>query len=97
MRVEVLYFGGCPTYETATKTLRLILAEEGVESEIKLVDINDDEEAQRLRFPGVPPFGSMDETCSPCRSAKTGGWVAECTRRLKARVVRHQLRCSGKH
>jgi hypothetical protein len=54
MRVEVLYFGGCPTYETATKTLRLILAEEGVESEIKLVEINDDEEAQRLRFPGSP-------------------------------------------
>ena len=54
MRVEVLYFGGCPTYETATKTLRVILAEEGVETEIKLVAINSDEEAQRLRFSGSP-------------------------------------------
>jgi hypothetical protein len=54
MKVEILYFNGCPTYETATKSVRAILAEEGVEAEIKLVAINSDEEAQRLRFPGSP-------------------------------------------
>jgi hypothetical protein len=54
MKVEVLYFDGCPTYETATKTLRAVLAEEGAEAEIELVAINTDEEAQRLRFPGSP-------------------------------------------
>ena len=54
MKVEVLYFDGCPTYETATKTLREVLAEERVEAEIQLVAINSDEEAQRLRFPGSP-------------------------------------------
>src|ERR671911_1096228 len=54
MKVEILYFNGCPTYETATKTLRAVLTEEGVEAEIELVAINSDEEAQRLRFPGSP-------------------------------------------
>jgi hypothetical protein len=54
MKVEVLYFDGCPTYETATKTLRAVLAEEGVEAEVELVAVNTDEEAQRLRFPGSP-------------------------------------------
>jgi hypothetical protein len=54
MKVEVLYFDGCPTYETATKTLRAVLAEEGVEAELELVAVNNDEEAQRLRFPGSP-------------------------------------------
>jgi hypothetical protein len=54
MKVEVLYFDGCPTYETATKTLRAVLTGEGVEAEIELVAINSDEEAQRLRFPGSP-------------------------------------------
>ncbi len=54
MRFEVLYFDGCPTYETATKTLRAVLAEEGVEAEVELVAVNTDEEARRLRFPGSP-------------------------------------------
>ena len=54
MKVEVLYFDGCPTYETTTKTLRAVLAEEGVEDDIELVAVNTDEEAQRLRFPGSP-------------------------------------------
>ncbi len=54
MKVEVLYFDGCPTYETATKTLRAVLVEEGVEAEIELVAVNTNEEARRLCFPGSP-------------------------------------------
>jgi hypothetical protein len=54
MKVEVLYFNGCPTYETATKTLRAVLAEEGVEAEVQLIAVDSDEEAGRLRFPGSP-------------------------------------------
>ncbi len=54
MKVEVLYFDGCPTYETAEKTLRKVLAEEGMDAEVKLVAVNTDEEARRLRFPGSP-------------------------------------------
>ncbi len=54
MNVEVLYFYGCPTYETATKILRAVLAEEGVEAEVQLVAVNTHEEARRLQFPGSP-------------------------------------------
>ena len=54
MKVEVLYFEGCPTYETATKILRAVLADEGLKSEIELVAVNTDDEARRLRFPGSP-------------------------------------------
>ena len=54
MKVEVLYFDGCPTYETATKSMRAVLAEEEVEAEIKLIAVNTDEESRRLRFPGSP-------------------------------------------
>jgi hypothetical protein len=54
MKVEVLYFDGCPTYKTATKTLRAVLAEEGLEYDIKLVAVNSDAEARRLKFPGSP-------------------------------------------
>ena len=84
MRVEVLYFSGCPTYRVAEKTLRGVLTQEDVEAEVELVAVNTDEEAQRLRFPGSPTFRVDGEDLFPCRSATTGGWVAGCTRRLKA-------------
>ena len=55
MKVEVLYFEGCPTYVAAEETLRRVLAEKGIEAGVvELVAVNTDEEARRLRFPGSP-------------------------------------------
>ncbi len=54
MKVEVLYFDGCPSYKAAQNTLREVLAERGVETKVELVAVNTDQEARRLRFPGSP-------------------------------------------
>ena len=54
MRVELLYFDGCPSYRNAEEDLRRVHAEEGVEAEVELVEVNSDEEARRLRFAGSP-------------------------------------------
>ncbi len=54
MKVEILYFDGCPTYVAAEKAVRDALAEEGIEAGVELVAVNTDEEAQELRFPGSP-------------------------------------------
>jgi hypothetical protein len=54
MKVEVLYFDGCPTYRAAHKTLAEVVCEEGLQAEVELVAVNTDEEARRLRFPGSP-------------------------------------------
>jgi hypothetical protein len=54
MKVEVLYFDGCPTYEAAEKTLRDVFADKGMEADVELVAVNTDEEARRLSFPGSP-------------------------------------------
>lgn|SRR5919112_5656410 len=54
MKVELLYFNGCPGYETAEKTLKGVLADEGREATVSRVAVNTDEEARRLRFPGSP-------------------------------------------
>ena len=54
MKVEVLYFEGCPAYQMAENLLWEVFAEEGIEAEIELVAVNSDDEAQRLRFPGSP-------------------------------------------
>lgn len=65
MKVEVLYFDGCPTYLDAEGTMRKILAEEGAEAEMELVAVNTDEEARRLRFPGSPTIRVNGEDLFP--------------------------------
>jgi hypothetical protein len=54
MKVQVLYFDGCPTYGAAVKTLRKVIADEGVQAEVELVAANTDKDACSLRFPGSP-------------------------------------------
>lgn len=56
MKVEILYFDGCPTYREAEETLKEVLAEAGVGAEVEMVAVNTDDEAERLRFPGSPTF-----------------------------------------
>ncbi|GCC10409.1 hypothetical protein IPdc08_00433 [archaeon] len=54
MKVELLYFDDCPSYETAYNTLGEVLKEEGIEAEIEKVNVKTEEEAQKLRFLGSP-------------------------------------------
>jgi hypothetical protein len=65
MRVELLYFDGCPTYRRAEKTLREVLAREAAKAVVELVAVNTDEEAQRLRFPGSPTIRVDGEDLFP--------------------------------
>src|SRR5918994_7382538 len=76
MRVEVLYFDGCPTYRTAEKTLRAVLAQGGAEAVVELVAVNTDEEAQKLRFPGSPTIRVEAEYCSPHQTGRSTRSVA---------------------
>lgn len=54
MKLEILYFDGCPTYLEAERMLREALRAEGVQAEVDLVKVDTGEEAERLRFPGSP-------------------------------------------
>ncbi len=65
MKVEILYFDGCPSYWEAQATLEEVLSEEGVSAEVGLVAVNTDEEAQRLRFPGSPTIRVDGEDLFP--------------------------------
>jgi hypothetical protein len=52
--VEILYFDGCPNHEAARELVRRVSAELGLEPELRLVNIPDEEVARRLRFLGSP-------------------------------------------
>lgn len=54
MRVEVLYFQGCPNHQPAVDRVRGILATEGVATEVVQVEVPNDEAAKALRFIGSP-------------------------------------------
>jgi hypothetical protein len=54
MRIEVLYFDGCPNHEALMRRLHEILARTDVSAEIDLRRIASDDAAQRERFLGSP-------------------------------------------
>jgi hypothetical protein len=54
MRVELLWWEGCPSYPETRADLERILSEEGLDAEVEMVEVESDEQAQRERFPGSP-------------------------------------------
>ncbi len=54
MKIEVLYWDGCPSHPEALELLHAVLAERGLEATVELREVRTDEEAQTLRFPGSP-------------------------------------------
>lgn len=62
MDIELLYFDGCPSWQTALENLRTVLALEGLDWSVNLVKVENDSQASRLKFLGSPSirFQGMD-------------------------------------
>jgi hypothetical protein len=54
MKVELLWWEGCPSTPEALDDLKRVLRDEGVEAEVELVEVTSDEQARAERFPGSP-------------------------------------------
>lgn len=54
MDVELLYFDGCPSWQAALEELRAALDELAIQTEVRLVRVETDEQAQATRFQGSP-------------------------------------------
>lgn len=54
MKIELLYWDGCPSHPEALALLQQVLAEHGIDASIEMHEVLTDEEAQELRFPGSP-------------------------------------------
>ena len=52
--VEILYFDGCPNHEPALASVERLSRELGIEPELRLVNVPDQQAAQRLGFLGSP-------------------------------------------
>lgn len=56
MKIELLYFDGCPSWEAGLKNLRTALKDENLSASIEMVNVADDDDATRLKFLGSPHF-----------------------------------------
>ncbi len=56
MKIELLYFDGCPSWQNGLKNLEAALQEEGVSASVEMVKVTDDDDATRLKFLGSPHF-----------------------------------------
>ena len=65
MKVELLWWEGCPSYPETLEDLTRVLREEGVDAEVDLVEVDTDEQAQREHFPGSPTIRLDGEDAIP--------------------------------
>jgi hypothetical protein len=74
MRVEVLYFQGCPNREPTVERLLRVLVEEDVCADIFHVEVPDNTAAQKLAFRGSPSIqiNGVDLETSPEPSGSNG-------------------------
>ena len=54
MKIEILYFDGCPNYSPAMDRLRTVLAGEGLEPDVIAIEVKDESTAKELKFFGSP-------------------------------------------
>jgi hypothetical protein len=65
MRVELLWWDGCPSHPEAREDLERVLREEGLEAPVEMVEVDTDEQARRERFPGSPTIRLDGEDAVP--------------------------------
>jgi hypothetical protein len=85
--VEILYFDGCPNHHSAIALVERLSRELGIEPNLQLVKVPDQQTAQRLRFLGSPTIrvGGVDvdpqtehrdDYALSCRLFQTGRGVS---------------------
>lgn len=56
MKIELLYFDGCPSWMSALKNLHTALKANGLDVFVELVQVIDIDDATRKKFLGSPSF-----------------------------------------
>jgi hypothetical protein len=56
LKIELLYFDGCPSWQTGLENLKKALQMEQLEDSVELVKVNNNTDATRRKFQGSPSF-----------------------------------------
>jgi hypothetical protein len=71
MKIELLYFDGCPHYEAFLPHLQTLLQRAGVEDDVERVLVDSPEEAERQRFLGSPTLRIDGSDVEPGAAERT--------------------------
>lgn len=71
MKVEVLYFSGCPNHKLAVERVREVLREEGLPDGVAEIEVSNADAAQRLKFLGSPSIRVNDLDVEPAARSST--------------------------
>jgi hypothetical protein len=55
-RIELLYFDGCPSWQSAFENLRQAMEAENIHHQVRLIEITNSQQAQEEHFLGSPSF-----------------------------------------
>ncbi len=75
--IELLYFDGCPNYSAFLPHLQRLLIGHGIDSPVRLVNVTDDQDAQRLRFLGSPSLRVNGQDIEPGADERNG-YALQC-------------------
>jgi hypothetical protein len=77
LKIEFLFWDGCPSWPEARALLDTVLADRGVHADVEVREVTSDAEAEELRFPGSPtirvdgrdvdPEGALGRAMLACR------------------------------
>jgi hypothetical protein len=70
MKVEVLYFSGCPNHSPAVDCVREVLAQEDAQAEMVEVEVSDAATAQQVGFLGSPTIRVDGRDVEPAARAE---------------------------
>lgn len=76
-RVKVLTFQGCPNHRPTVELIREVASELHIEVELREVEVQDPEDAARLRFLGSPTV-QVDGTDIEPRRRQDSGYGMSC-------------------
>ena len=75
--VEILSFAGCPNHLGAIELVERVSGEVGLDPEIRVLDVPDQEAAQRLRFLGSPTIRVGGRDVDP-RAEERSDYALSC-------------------
>lgn len=75
--IEILYFDGCPNHVAAAGLVEEVLADHGMDADVRTVAVESPEEAERLRFLGSPTVRVDGRDVEPGADER-GDYVLAC-------------------
>jgi hypothetical protein len=67
VKIDVLYFSGCPHYEPALELVRAVVSDLGLTAEVNEVQIQSPDDVDRLGFLGSPTIHVDGQDIEPSR------------------------------